>query len=121
QERRVAWMMLSNSSVLSLQDGVLTLRFPREGDVKGFNASGHETILKQVLSSRFSLNVSVKGVAGADGGAAARSGERPGGPAAGRPAAPARRDPAPAPPEFVPPEFAGLPDEPADDLPPDDL
>src|SRR4051794_20290939 len=122
QERRVAWMMLSNSSVLSLQDGVLTLRFPREGDVKGFNASGHETILKQVLSSRFSLNVSVKGVAGADGGAAARSGERPGGPAAGgRPAAPARRDPAPAPPEFVPPEFAGLPDEPDDDLPPDDL
>jgi DNA polymerase III subunit gamma/tau len=122
QERRVAWMMLSNSSVLSLQDGVLTLRFPREGDVKGFNASGHETILKQVLSSRFSLNVSVKGVAGADGGAAARSGERPGGPAAGgRPAAPTRRDPAPAPPEFVPPEFAGLPDEPDDDLPPDDL
>jgi DNA polymerase III subunit gamma/tau len=115
-------MMLSNSSVLSLQDGVLTLRFPREGDVKGFNASGHETILKQVLSSRFSLNVSVKGVAGADGGAAARSGERPGGPAAGgRPAAPARRDPAPAPPEFVPPEFAGLPDEPDDNLPPDDL
>ena len=120
QERRVAWMMLSNASVLSLQDGVLTLRFPREGDVKGFSVSGYEAILKQVLSSRFGLNVSVKGVAGPDaGGGAARAG----GPAlsGGRPAAPPRRDPAPAPPEFVPPEFAGLPDEPDDDLPPDEM
>jgi DNA polymerase III subunit gamma/tau len=120
QERRVAWMMLSNASVLSLQDNVLTLRFPREGDVKGFSVSGYEAILKQVLNSRFGLNVSVKGVTGPDaGGGAARAG----GPATGgRPAAPPRRDPAPAPPEFVPPEFAGLPDGPDDDdLPPDEL
>jgi DNA polymerase III subunit gamma/tau len=120
QERRVAWMMLSNASVLSLQDNVLTLRFPREGDVKGFSVSGYEAILKQVLNSRFGLNVSVKGVTGPDaGGGAARAG----GPASGgRPAAPPRRDPAPAPPEFVPPEFAGLPDGPDDDdLPPDEL
>ncbi|HEV2536214.1 MAG TPA: DNA polymerase III subunit gamma and tau [Streptosporangiaceae bacterium] len=119
QERRVAWMMLSNASVLSLQDGVLTLRFPREGDVKGFSVSGYEAILKQVLNSRFGLNVSVKGVTGPDaGGGAARAG----GPASGgRPAAPPRRDPAPAAPEFVPPEFAGLPDGPDDDLPPDEM
>jgi DNA polymerase III subunit gamma/tau len=126
QERRVAWMMLSNASVLSLQDGVLTLRFPREGDVKGFSVSGYEAILKQVLSARFGLNVSVKGVAGPDagGGAARAGGPASGGPASGggRPAAaPARRDAAPAPPEFVPPEFAGLPDEPDDDLPPDEM
>jgi DNA polymerase-3 subunit gamma/tau len=125
QERRVAWMLLSNASVLSLQDNVLTLRFPREGDVKGFSVSGHDAVLKRVLSDRFGLNVSVKGVAGPDAGSGAG---RPGGPASGgpasgggRPAAPARRDPAPAPPEFVPPEFAGLPDEPDDDLPPDDM
>ena len=35
QESRVAWMLLSNASVLSLEDGVLTLRFPREGEMKG--------------------------------------------------------------------------------------
>jgi DNA polymerase III subunit gamma/tau len=105
QERRVAWMLLSNASVLSLEDGVLTLRFPREGDVKGFSVSGHDAILKQVLSERFGMNVQVRGMTGPA-------------PAA---AAPPRRDPAPAPPEFVPPEFAGLPDEPDDDdLPPDE-
>ncbi len=135
QERRVAWMLLSNASVLSLQDNVLTLRFPREGDVKGFSVSGHDAVLKRVLSDRFSLNVTVKGVTGQD---AAGGAGRGGGPASGavsrgsasggsasgggRPAAPARRDPAPAPPEFVPPEFGGLPDEPDDDdLPPDEL
>ncbi|HEY2267555.1 MAG TPA: DNA polymerase III subunit gamma and tau, partial [Streptosporangiaceae bacterium] len=131
QERRVAWMLLSNASVLSLQDNVLTLRFPREGDVKGFSVSGHDAVLKRVLSDRFSLNVTVKGVTGQDaaggagrGGRAASGGAVSGGSASvgGRPAAPARRDPAPAPPEFVPPEFGGLPDEPDDDdLPPDEM
>jgi DNA polymerase III subunit gamma/tau len=131
QERRVAWMLLSNASVLSLQDNVLTLRFPREGDVKGFSVSGHDAVLKRVLSDRFSLNVTVKGVTGQDaaggagrGGGAASGGAVSGGFASGggRPAAPARRDPAPAPPEFVPPEFGGLPDEPDDDdLPPDEM
>jgi DNA polymerase-3 subunit gamma/tau len=131
QERRVAWMLLSNATVLSLQDNVLTLRFPREGDVKGFSVSGHDAVLKRVLSDRFSLNVTVKGVTGQDaaggagrGGGAASGGAVSGGFASGggRPAAPARRDPAPAPPEFVPPEFGGLPDEPDDDdLPPDEM
>ena len=31
QESRVAWMLLHNASVLSLQDGILTLRFPGKG------------------------------------------------------------------------------------------
>jgi DNA polymerase III subunit gamma/tau len=129
QERRVAWMLLSNASVLALEDGVLTLRFPREGDVKGFSVSGHDAILKQVLSERFGMNVQVKGMTGPG---PAAGGGRAGGPAAGgpasggrppaAPAAPPRRDPAPAPPEFVPPEFGGLPDEPDDDdLPPDEI
>ena len=105
QERRVAWMLLSHASVLSLEDGVLTLRFPREGDVKGFSVSGHDAVLKRVLSSDFGLNVTIKGVAAGD--VAAQTG-RPGtaAPAAARPPA-VRRDPAPAPSEAAPPEFAG--------------
>jgi DNA polymerase-3 subunit gamma/tau len=120
QERRVAWMLLSHASVLSLEDGVLTLRFPREGDVKGFSVSGHDAVLKRVLSSDFGLNVTVRGVSG--GEVAAQSG-RPGtgAPAAARPPA-VRRDPVPAPseaapPEFAGPEFAGPYDEP-DEMPP---
>ncbi|HEU5388847.1 MAG TPA: DNA polymerase III subunit gamma and tau [Streptosporangiaceae bacterium] len=131
-ERRVAWMLLSNASVLSLEENVLTLRFPREGDVKGFSVSGHDAVLKRVLSERFGLNVTVRGMTGGDAappGAAGGGAARSGGPAAGgavpggrpdRGTAPPRRDPAPAPPEFVPPEFAGLPDGPADDMPPDE-
>jgi DNA polymerase III subunit gamma/tau len=78
RERRVAWILLSNASVLSLEDGVLTLGFPRDGDLKGFTTSGCDADLKRVLSAGFGLNVTVKGVTGADPGA---------GPA--RPAAPA--------------------------------
>ena len=103
QERRVAWMLLSNASVLSLEDGVLTLRFPRDGDVKGFSVSGHDAVLKRVLSNDFGLNVTIRGVAGGD----AQTG-RPGtgAPAAVRPPA-IRRDPVPAPSETAPPEFEG--------------
>jgi DNA polymerase III subunit gamma/tau len=75
QERRVAWMVLSDASVLSLEDGVLTLRFPRDGNVKGFSASGHDTVLKRVLSDRFGLNVTIKGVAGGAAGPASPAGE----------------------------------------------
>jgi DNA polymerase-3 subunit gamma/tau len=41
----------ANASVLSLEDGILTLRFPRDGDVKGFSVSGHDAMLKRVLST----------------------------------------------------------------------
>ncbi|HXO24399.1 MAG TPA: DNA polymerase III subunit gamma and tau, partial [Streptosporangiaceae bacterium] len=40
RERRVAWILLSNARVLSLEDGILTLGFPRDGDLKGFTTSG---------------------------------------------------------------------------------
>jgi DNA polymerase-3 subunit gamma/tau len=82
QERRVAWMLLSNASVLSLQDGILTLRFPRDGDLKGFSVSGHDAVLRRVLSASFGLNVMVKGVTGGDAGSAA-TGLTPGGPSSG--------------------------------------
>ena len=35
----------------ALEDGVLTLRFPREGEIKAFSVSGHDAVLKRVLSS----------------------------------------------------------------------
>jgi DNA polymerase III subunit gamma/tau len=45
---------------------VLTLRFPRQGDVKGFQSSGYEDLLKQVLEARFGVNVAVRAVSGGD-------------------------------------------------------
>ena len=120
QERRVAWMLLSNASVLSLADGILTLRFPRDGDLKGFSVSGHDAVLVRVLSARFGLNVTVKGVVGGDVPAGA-SGVRAGRPGPANPASgPSRRPPA-TPPEFVPPDPAGYDDEPPDDMPPDEM
>ena len=123
RESRVACMLVSNASVLSLEDGVLTLRFPRDGEMKAFSASGHDAVLKRVLGTNLGLNVTIKGVAGADVTATPGRPGRPGtgAPAAARPPA-VRRDPAPspseaAPPEFAGPEFAGPYDEP-DDMPP---
>ena len=109
QERKVAWLLLRNASVLSLEDGILTLRFPRDGDLKGF-VGGHDAILKRVLKDRFGLNVTIKGVTGGD----AQTG-RP-----GTVAPAARRDPVPAPSESAPPEFPGPDDEP-DDVPPGEM
>ena len=120
QERRVAWMLLSNASVLSLADGILTLRFPRDGDLKGFSVSGHDAVLKRVLSGSFGLNVTVKGVAGGDAPAAA-PGVRPGGPGAANPASGPSRPPVAAPPEFAPADPAGYDDEPPDDMPPEEM
>ena len=121
QERKVAWMLLSNASVLSLEDGILTLRFSRDGDLKGFSVSGHDAVLKRVLSADFGLNVTIKGVAGED---VTAGGGRPGRPGPGVPGAdrqPAvRRDPVPAPSESAPPEFAGTYDDEPDDMPPDE-
>ena len=120
QERRVAWMLLSNASVLSLADGILTLRFPRDGDLKGFSVSGHDAVLKRVLSTGFGLNVTVKGVAGGDAPAGA-PGARPGRPGPSNPApGPSRQSPA-GPPEFAPADPVGYHDEPPDDMPPDEM
>ncbi|HEY0932666.1 MAG TPA: DNA polymerase III subunit gamma and tau, partial [Trebonia sp.] len=52
---RVAWMVISHASVASFDDGVLTLRFPRQGDVKGFQGGKYEDLLKQVLNSMFGV------------------------------------------------------------------
>ena len=74
----MAWLLLRNASVLSLEDKILTLRFPRDGDLKGFTISGHDADLKRVLSTGFGLNVTVKGVTGVDPQARAEHPFRPG-------------------------------------------
>ncbi len=120
QERRVAWMLLSNASVLSVADGILTLRFPRDGDLKGFSVSGHDAVLVRVLGASFGLNVTVKGVAGGDAPPAAPS-VRPGGPGPSNPASSPSRQPPAAPPEFAPTDPAGYDDEPPGDMPRDEM
>jgi len=125
-KRRVAWMLLSNASVVSLDEGVLTLRFPRQGDVKGFQSSGYEDLLKQVLQARFGVNVVVRAVSGGDPPPGERRRQGPGpvppppAPPAGQPAgarpgeAPAAADPpADAPPAAPGPAVAEPPSAPA--------
>jgi DNA polymerase-3 subunit gamma/tau len=121
QESRVAWMLLRNASVLSLEDGAVTLRFRREGEMKGFSVSGHDAVLKRVLSADFGLDVMVKAVTSADpSGRPARS---PAGSGPAETAAPVSRSrPRPSPPpvaEFPSDELDGGPsDEPGTDSAP---
>ena len=96
RERRVAWMLLIHATVVSLDDGILTLRFARDGDVKGFTASGCDADLQRVLATGFGLDVRIKALSGNDpgpgGGGRPRLNAVPGRPAgqgpAGTPPAP---------------------------------
>src|SRR5581483_11897219 len=116
RERRVAWMILSNASIHSLEDGVLTLRFARDGDLKGFSTSGCDADLKRVLSAGFGVNVQVRGVS-------TRGDDPPEPPASGgkpspQPPLARRRDPAPEA-TGPPPAESHEPADPGDDgLPP---
>jgi DNA polymerase III subunit gamma/tau len=62
QERRVAWMLLNSASIESLEGGLLTVAFPREGEAKGFTTSGHDQVLTSVLGSLLGLNVRVRAI-----------------------------------------------------------
>jgi DNA polymerase III subunit gamma/tau len=119
RERRVASMLLADATVLSLEDGTLTLQFARAGNLKGFTTGSYDADLKRVLSSGFGLNVMVKGVVGGN--------SDPGGPGPG----PAGPGPGPAgsdrglqvaaePPPSARPAAAGYYDEPPDEMPPDE-
>ena len=67
-EKRVAWLLLSNASVDSLSDGVLTLRFTREGEAKGFSGSGYDQELGKVLQNMLGISPRVRAVASPSGG-----------------------------------------------------
>jgi DNA polymerase-3 subunit gamma/tau len=116
RERRVAWILLSNTSVVSVQDGILTLRFAKEGDLKRFSTSDYDADLKRVLSTRFGLKVMVRGEVGGGSGTPA-AGVTPTSPGAGHPAEDIARGPV----RTVADPDAGLPDEPPDDEEPDDM
>jgi DNA polymerase-3 subunit gamma/tau len=68
RERKVAWMLLSPAAVESLDGGVLTVAFPREGEAKGFATSGHDQVLTGVLATMLGLNVRVRAIVGAGSG-----------------------------------------------------
>jgi DNA polymerase-3 subunit gamma/tau len=90
-QKRVAAMIIGNASVASFDEGVLTLRFPRQGDVKGFQGGKYEDLLKQVLNTMFGVNVVVRAVTG---GGDAPSPARRQGPGPGpAPAAPPAQPP----------------------------
>ena len=70
-------MLLSNASVVSLDDGVLTLRFARDGDVKGFTTSGCDADLN-ASSRRSSASASGSGALSANDPAAEAASAGPG-------------------------------------------
>jgi DNA polymerase-3 subunit gamma/tau len=83
--RRVAWMLLRTATVQSLTDGVLTVRFARAGDVKGFVSSECDADLERVLAQSFGLKAKVRAVSGPAqedppdrGGGTGAVGENPG-------------------------------------------
>jgi DNA polymerase-3 subunit gamma/tau len=106
--RKVAWMQLSNASVDSLADGVLTLSFAQAGTAKGFLSGGYDQVLSEVLAEMFGVTPTITTSVGAAIGAGrseqpVRSAEPPNAGRASddrsgtsgsatRPAGPARRD-----------------------------
>jgi DNA polymerase-3 subunit gamma/tau len=118
-KKRVAWMVIGNASVASFDDGVLTLRFPRQGDVKGFQSGKYEDLLKQVLNAMFGINVVIRAVTG--GGDAPSPARRPGPGPGPAPAAPPAQPPygqAAAPPSAPPPSGPPQSASPPSDYPP---
>jgi DNA polymerase-3 subunit gamma/tau len=89
RERRVAWMLLSNAAVDTLQDGILTLRFPGEGEARGFTSGDYGRDLGQVLEQVLGISPKIKAVSGAarEGRAGLGGGGRPGREGAGGAAA----------------------------------
>src|SRR6202035_4950018 len=68
RERKVAWILLTNATVESLTEGVLTVEFAREGDAKGFANSGHDRLLGDVLQQMFGISPQVRATARPPGG-----------------------------------------------------
>ena len=68
QVRKVSWIQLSNAHVASLEDDVLTLEFARDGELKGFSASGSDAVLARVLRERLGVDWRVRAVPAAGRG-----------------------------------------------------
>jgi len=59
-KRKVAWIQLSNASVESYVDGVLTLAFAQPGFAHGFQTGGYDQDLSQVLAAVFGKAPQIK-------------------------------------------------------------
>jgi DNA polymerase III subunit gamma/tau len=90
-ERKVAWILLRNTSAESVEGSVLTVAFASEGEARSFASSGHEAVLVGAIASLLGDHVRIRPVAGGVGPAGAVS--------AGPPARPGGDPPAP----IVPP------------------
>jgi DNA polymerase III subunit gamma/tau len=92
QRSRVAWTQLSNATVDTLQEGILTLRFAQVGMATGFSARGSDEDLGQALEKMLGISPKIRAIAGsAPGGTAeGRAVRGGGGPGAGS------RDPGPS-------------------------
>src|SRR6202007_124379 len=51
--RKVAWIQLSNASVESYADGVLTLAFAKAGTARGFQTGGYDTGTGHRVAGKF--------------------------------------------------------------------
>ena len=99
-QSKVAWVQLSSATVDTLHDGVLTLRFAREGEARGFSARRSDGDLGQVLERMLGITPRIRAVAGLAGraefGGGADEDERPaGGPGGGSADGPAAGPPGP--------------------------
>ena len=90
--KRVAWMQLSNASVESFADGVLTLAFAQAGIAKGFVTGGYDKDLSQVLSDLFGVTPTISTSVGTGGSADSGPGPAYSARPAERPAAPSPAD-----------------------------
>jgi DNA polymerase-3 subunit gamma/tau len=69
-QSRVAWMLLRNATVHSVEDGVLTVLFARDGEAKGFAASGYDRALGGALSSVLGVTLRIRALSAAQLGSA---------------------------------------------------
>jgi DNA polymerase III subunit gamma/tau len=67
RESNVTWILLGNATVDSLTDGVLTLKFAKEGEAKGFTGSGRDQDLSRALQSIFGAAPQIRATAGGSG------------------------------------------------------
>ncbi|HEY6277175.1 MAG TPA: DNA polymerase III subunit gamma and tau [Streptosporangiaceae bacterium] len=78
EERKVAWILLRNTSAESFEGSVLTVAFGSEGEARSFASSGHEAVLVGAVTTLLGVNVRVRPVA-AGAGSPGRPAARPGG------------------------------------------
>ncbi len=116
--KRVAWMQLSNASVKSFADGVLTLAFAQAGIAKGFLTGGYDKDLGKVLADMFGLTPAIRTSVGGPGGSGQDS-ETGTGPSHPPPPSQAQRSAAPGPGDAAQPTDsagrAGAQERPADE------